>query len=255
MLKNLFLVGSDGILLFEKEFISGLSQTRLVANLLTALLEHCRAKIGMPATYMEFSTVSVAIMTESEYDVSCMLLYDREDGDVFGRLLANQLLTVFVEMFASVLSRKNPNADFRVFDARISETIRRSVDPVLENLQSQRGIELALLITGVQVSPPSLQIEKVHKPIDKLGIQANINALLSNASEILTHSQDAALSITLNSGSSKVIISSVEHSKLVVKCDKNIDEAISRQRIDDASRLLRRILLLTASLQDIWINR
>ena len=67
--------------------------------------------------------------------------------------------------------------DYQQFNITISDTIRNSVEVVLQHLTEQRGITLALLITGDKMAPSRL-------PVDKLGVFANLESVLSDASDI-----------------------------------------------------------------------
>ncbi len=80
--------------------------------------------------------VGVTIVVHEVAKVFCALLHDREDGPAFGRLVANEIISSFVEVYGGDLTGSNSSGgrnlkDFRAFHPRIIDVMRHSFRPVL----------------------------------------------------------------------------------------------------------------------------
>jgi hypothetical protein len=55
MLRHILIITSSGLVVFEKIFVGGIEQPRLVGSLLTALMEFARQYAGLRVKYLELS--------------------------------------------------------------------------------------------------------------------------------------------------------------------------------------------------------
>mmetsp|Transcript_9224 Transcript_9224/g.15163 ORF Transcript_9224/g.15163 Transcript_9224/m.15163 type:complete len:248 (-) Transcript_9224:386-1129(-) len=244
MLRNLLIISASGLVLFSKEFVNAISQSRLVGSLIAAMLEFSAQNTGgLPVSYIELSNVAVSIVTAEESKASCALFHDVEDGPDFGRLLAGELLRAFVTEYARDLDVQHLNLkEFQGFSSRISEVIRNSVRPILDNLGSHRGIQMALLVTNEWQTYSTCAV-------DKLGVVANIQSMLNLANDLMSAGNDAPYVMTLESVRTRLLVRRLEHGYLVVMCRKNVQFAATAVAVRAAISILDRVFLLMANLQ------
>lgn len=266
MLRNLIIVNASGVVIFQKEFIRGVSQPRLLGGLIQAMLTACVQKTGLPVTYIELANVSVAISTLHKYKVTCVLFHDQCDGQIFGKLICNEILNSFCETFSSQLGGANFDLGlFAGFNDKISEAIRHSVKPVLEHLQSCRGITLAVLVTGDHMEPHGVL---GHVPrgtigknalgghaVDKLAIMANLDTVINDATDIMSAQHDSAMRTTLECSDVFLELRRIQRSSLIVACDKRVKRQAVLDDVDEHHQILAKILQLINSLQDVWTGR
>jgi len=182
MLRNLLIVSSSGIVLFQKDFGTALSQPRLLGGLITAMLKASVIRTGLPVSLIEMSGIAVSIATDTKYKVSCSLFYEKTDGAEFGRLLASEILRAFVEEYAAQLAQISANLkDFSGFNQRISEAIRHAIRPALSLLVSKRGINMALVVSGDAILHATQEV-------DRVGVVANLESLYGVSQDINTGS-------------------------------------------------------------------
>jgi len=248
MLRNLLLISSSGIVLYSKEFIKAVAKPGLIGGLITAMLDFSEQRTGLPVSYIELATVGVSVVRDKGARVTCALFYDREDGQEFGQLIASEILRAFVQTYSSPNEEKisaTGAEDFSGFNMRISETIRNSVRPVLDTLQQQRGILLAVLISGDTITHSTYDV-------DKIGILANIQALLGVATDIMTAKNDLPVRLTLKSERNTVFLIRLEGTSLVVVTKNSVKHDLYEPEIDNAAKLLRQVLIMSSNLQDAW---
>ena len=76
--------------------------------------------------------MAVTIVSNDLAKVFCALIYDREDGADFGKLIATHTLLSFIDEYSTDLGTVGPNLrDFRGFRSKIADVLRHSVKPVL----------------------------------------------------------------------------------------------------------------------------
>eukprot|EP00455_Lapot_gusevi_P041811 TRINITY_DN4890_c0_g5_i1.p1 TRINITY_DN4890_c0_g5~~TRINITY_DN4890_c0_g5_i1.p1 ORF type:complete len:250 (+),score=51.87 TRINITY_DN4890_c0_g5_i1:139-888(+) len=249
MLRNLIVISSSGIVLFSKEFLNSIAQPRLIGGLVTAMLDVSINRTGLPVAYIELSNVAIAVVSNIEAKVTCAVFLDRDDGCSFAKLITRELLYAFIQQFSTVLEKGVLSlADFSGFNAKITEVIRNSVRPVLDHLQQQRGIQMALLVSGDTIIHSTAEV-------DKVGVLANLQALLGLATDLMYLKNDVPLSITMHSRRSRLVIRKVERSILVVVCKTSANQKKCDEVISKAARLTQRILILVSNLQDVWHGR
>lgn len=248
MIRTVILISSSGLVLFQKEFVNAVAQPRLIGSLLTAMIEFSSKVAGMPLSYIELLGCGVSVVTHEMAKVNVALFYDLDDGPEFGKLIATQILLAFADTYAHQLvgGARNLN-DFSDFQYKISEVIRNSVRPILEKLQQARGIQSALLVTH------DSQVTYATKPIDQIGVQANLMALIGASTDTMTVGdiEDTPTQIWIDADSKTRIIiwrMAPERATLVVKVTKKTNQAKVDTAIGDALSMLRKVCMLMVSL-------
>jgi len=246
MLRNLIIISSSGIVLFSKEFIRAVAKPRMIGGLITAMLDFSEQRTGLPVSFIDLSTVGVAVCSNPACKVICALFYDIEDGHEFGKLIASEILHSFVSTYAND-GKIDPNEqdEFAAFNYKISETIRNAVKPVLDNLHQQRGITLALLTSGDAITHSTLDV-------DKIGVLANIQALLNVSGEIMNAKNDSLSRIVLKGDRTSVMLIRIERTSLVVVCKNSVKQEIIDTEINKAVSLLHKVIVVASNLQDVW---
>jgi hypothetical protein len=280
MIRNVVIMSTSGIVLFTKEFAQGVEHPRLVGSLLTAMLDFSTRLTSAPITYIELTHVAVSIVgvslagaaggsaaapggsgggggsgSGSEARLYCALVHDRDDGAEFGRLIAQQVLHAFVETYGGGGAGGGPSKlagglghnlkDFDGFHFKIAEVLRNAVKPVLALLQQQRGVQAALLVTDEKVA------HAVGGDVDQLGLVANLQAVLSVASDLMAAVGDSPQELWLDvSRTARVLVFCMpaERATLVLQCRKAVPHARSEAAIASALHLLRRVCRLGAAL-------
>jgi len=181
----------------------------------------------------------------SNQKIFCAIFVDVTDGMDFAKLLAREILDAFAQMYSSELDGKVSSPDlFTGFNGKIAEVISNSVRPVLDALQDQRGIKMALLVSGES-------LKHATSEVDKLSVLANHSALLNVAAEIMNVENDLPLSLSLKTKATTLFLQRIERSSLVVIYKNNIDEQMCLQAIEKSARLLKSVLILNNNLQDV----
>mmetsp|Transcript_27182 Transcript_27182/g.48046 ORF Transcript_27182/g.48046 Transcript_27182/m.48046 type:complete len:244 (-) Transcript_27182:27-758(-) len=240
MLRQLLLLSTSGIKLYSKVFIG--DETKQLSGLITAMLDFCEKKTGLPMSYVEMSKIGVAIAKDSKRKLICCLIIDKQDGREFGRLIAQMMLEEFLRMY--------PNArhtdDFTGFNTKISEVIWGSIHPILDSLIEQhRGVQLALLTSGDSIKHATHQI-------DKLGLLANLQALLRVATNIMASQNDQPLSMEIKGVKNRIIISRIERTTFIVACRNSVDERLTNLQVEATAQLLKTVLVIGSNIQDVW---
>ncbi|CAM9195508.1 unnamed protein product [Choristocarpus tenellus] len=237
MIRNVLIMASSGLVLFSKEFVNSLSQPRMVGSLLTAMLEFSVLTAGMQVSYVELTNVAVTLVANDKNKIFCALFHDREDGATFGRLIASEVLNSFSEVYASDLANAASSLnlkDFRPFQHRISDIVRKSVQPVLSNLGHIKGIARCVLVMETMQTFHTTEI-------DPLGLLANLQALSSLSIDIMAHAGDRCHTMTLESNSnSRILLWKIYKWTLVVAVNKAVNPAKYQKHIDEALEVLRK---------------
>ena len=187
MLSNvLILHQQSGLVLFSKDFVkNGVAQPRLLGSLLTAMTEFSDQCTGMKPTLIEMSSLAVTLVHDEGVKLLCALVHDRNDSASFGRLIASEILTAFVDDYtAEKLRTPSGLQDFHGFDAKIHGIVQNAVRPVLEKLQAHRGVFQALLVTEESIVQAGVEV-------DQFAVLANLHVMLPYADHILDFAHDA----------------------------------------------------------------
>jgi len=237
MLQSLLIMSSSGLLLFHKVF--GRAQemkTAFLGGVVTAILKMSAHKTGLTASYIELTKVGVAMASNSKASVA--LFVDIEDGMEFAKLLAREILDAFTTMYMTELDEKLNTPDtFGAFNGKVVEVIANAVRPVLDNLQDQRGIKLALLISGDTM-------RHFTQEVDKLSVLANHQALLNAVTDLLNANGDTPMSITLKAKTTSLVLHRIERTSLVVVYKNAVDESICLEAINKTVKMLRKLLAI-----------
>jgi len=249
MLRNVLLLSSSGLLLFSKEFVNAAAQPRMLGSVLVAMLEKAKQTTGLQLTYMEFATTGVTIVGNETRTLFCVLFHDKADGEVFGKLLATEILSAFLHSYQNDLTRSvGVNlSSFQDFQFKLGAAIRDTGRPVLEQLKRNRAVVLALLVKEDPRAGDS-SIQYATGEVDQFGVLANLKPLMSAATDLMAIRQDAARSIWLESTptrASRLLVHRVVVGMfLVVQFSKRFDHAHYAQDVTRATRLLEKVCIL-----------
>eukprot|EP00124_Ichthyophonus_hoferi_P002380 Ihof_evm9s159 gene=Ihof_evmTU9s159 len=204
MLHNLLIIHASGTVLYSKEFIpiqgGGKSQNSMIGNLITALLQHCQSCTSLPATYVELSTVAISIAIASSHNkVMCVLFHDKEDGQCFGKMVAVEIVRVFVDEFSFVLDGPISNTtQFLSFYTKIAAAIRATIRPILTEVSDIRGVKMSAVTLDNNLLYSTTSI-------DQLSLVANLQAFIGYAVDLLGAFNDRLIEGTLI-GNKRVIV-------------------------------------------------
>mmetsp|Transcript_26797 Transcript_26797/g.82260 ORF Transcript_26797/g.82260 Transcript_26797/m.82260 type:complete len:362 (+) Transcript_26797:1659-2744(+) len=181
----LILHQQSGLVLFAKDFVkNAVAQPRLLGSLLTAQTEFSEKCTGMKPTFIEMSSLAVTLVHDEAVRLLCALVHDRNDSAPFGRLIASEILAAFVDEF-NADRLKTPAGlgrdlkDFNSFDGKINGIVQNSVRPVLRELQSERGVVQAVLVTEEQV------VQAGGPEVEQFSLYANMHYMLPYADHLL----------------------------------------------------------------------
>uniref|UniRef100_A0A6V3TZI3 Uncharacterized protein n=1 Tax=Lotharella globosa TaxID=91324 RepID=A0A6V3TZI3_9EUKA len=240
MLRQLLVFSTSGMKFYSKVFIG--DEKKQLSGLITAMLDFCEKKTGLPMSYVEMAKIGVAIARDNNRRLICCLIIDKQDGREFGRLIAQMMLDEFSRMYPAA----RPSDDFSAFNTKISEVIWASIHPILDSLIDQhKGVQLALLTSGDSIKHATHQI-------DKLGLLANLQALLRVATNIMASQNDLPLSMEIKGLKNRVIISRIERTTFIVACRNSIDERDTNLKVEATAQLLKTVLVIGSNIQDVW---
>lgn len=244
MLRNLIIVSHAGLVLYSKEFVRGVGNPNMVGGLIVAMSTFSQQRTGLPASYIELSSVSVSICESTTHKVRCALFYDSSEGQDFGAVIARELLQEFIGTYGQQGKISNLT-DFSGFNVKVSETIRNSVRPVLEDLQLERGINMCMLTSGEQI---------VHATdeVDRISVLANVQALMGMAQDVMAQKQDVPQQMTFRGARTTIHLVRLRESNLVVVSKNSISPELCQRSIDKAAKLLLKVISMASNLQDSW---
>jgi len=248
MLRLVIITTGTGTLLFEKVWVRSAhtdGKGNMFGSLLTTMEEFSKQSTGLVVSYMEFSSGAITLVSDEKTMLRCILFHDKDEGAEFGRLIAGQILRSFIEQFNEADFNHTINTSkFNAFSGKIAEAMGQSTKAVLQQVKSIRGISNALLIydDGVAVSAGSSD--------DELGIVANLQAMITFASDIMLAKEDRPRVITLEMARQTVLVHRVANAaSLVCMCRKNKDPSVYKNKIINAVNLLEKVFLLSSNLQ------
>jgi len=180
MLRNIIILANSGMILFSKEFSNSIGKnSRLLGPLITTLIEFGKQVSGMCTTFINLSKVSVAIVHNESVKVFCVLIYDAQDGKLFGKLLCSEILNAFIQDYSPEFAQLGRNLkDFQGFNKKLQNVIYYSVRPVITSLESNTGIKKALLVRDVEV------VDSQKNDINDFSILSNLPGFLDICNEI-----------------------------------------------------------------------
>lgn len=178
MLRNVIIMASSGLVLFSKEFANSIAQPRLVGSLITAIMEFANQTTGMGVSFIELSNISITLTANDSVKVFCALFYDRQDGQLFGKLMCSEILNAFIQDYSADFAQFGLNLrDFRGFHRKILDVIHYAVRPVITRLESVKGIRKAILVRDLEV------LDSQKDDNDEFAILATLPSLIEMATE------------------------------------------------------------------------
>lgn len=244
MLRNVIIVTTSGIVIFSKEFIKSDIKPSLLGAIVTAMVDFSIQRTGMAVSYIEMSSLGVAVSYNTVAKVICIV--DVEDGPEFTKLIAGEILVAFSSTFMNQLEERiNLFDKFSPFNSKIGEVIRQSVRPVLENLSNQKGILLALLTSGSGDS-----VIYSVQDVDKISILAPHSRLLDLANDIMGNQSDAPASIEMRNEKTTLCLFRIIRSSFIVVFKNNVNSKgeSCKRGIDEAAVLIRKLLVMASNL-------
>eukprot|EP01104_Vermistella_antarctica_P003716 TRINITY_DN1397_c0_g1_i1.p1 TRINITY_DN1397_c0_g1~~TRINITY_DN1397_c0_g1_i1.p1 ORF type:complete len:248 (+),score=59.24 TRINITY_DN1397_c0_g1_i1:523-1266(+) len=246
MLRQLLIVnGRAGIALFEKEWVKLMDKsTRMFGSLLATLHQYSRQSVGLPVSYIEFGSVGLSIIQHEKTSLLCTLFHDIEDGQAFGRHVASEILQSFIEEYGEQVDFGTAQpARFRGFSSRLVDSISGSVQSILRELQSTKGVEDALFVyDDGQKTYSGGQMD------DQLSIIANLQAITTFSSSIMQQKQDVPTSISMDMTRQVVFISRIGDASLVCVCRKAVNRSVYEPSLNQSVIMLSKVRELVSNL-------
>ena len=255
MLYNVVLFSKAGLPVFQKEFIpNDKIKPRIFTGIITAMNEKTAniLPFGSPCCYLEFDQISLSIVTNTKYSINCLLLYSKICGEEFGKLLATELVESFCSEFGDKIQRLRKSdkigedeKHFKEFENKIAPAIKNSITPILEFLQSQKNINIAMLISSDQLLPHN------HR-VDAISFVSEYRSLIMSAKQIMSLCTDTDNEVIIHAHDSIVIVRKLENSHIFVAIDKNTNnKKQTLMLIAKYSSVISHILKLVASLGEV----
>jgi hypothetical protein len=196
--------------LHRRVFTKSVSQPRMIAGLVTALCEYSAGAIGLPVAYMELEQVAITVVEQpranSRMDhLRCVVFQDVADGELYGRLIAAELLHAFTEEYGERLaSLQLANTErvedlFKGFSTRVRSAIENAVQPLMLQLERENGVRRALLLKhrrGAFSHSPGHVWYPGYRD-DETNVIADMQALLHVSDDILGSHGDQMSRITI----------------------------------------------------------
>lgn len=152
--------GKSGIVLFRKVFVKSLAQPRLIAGLVTALCNFSQDALLVPIAYMELTSIAITVVSqpasESQDALRCVAFHDPDDGELYGRLIATELLHAFMDEHSerlaslSIANTEGVEDLFKAFNSRVRFAMQGVVRPLMLQLQRERGVQRVLLLRNAR---------------------------------------------------------------------------------------------------------
>jgi len=249
MIQHLIIMTGSGVVIFEKVWVESETKLaekgRLFGSLITTMQEFSRQSTGMIVSYLELNDVGISIVEDHRTKLICTLFHEREDGADFGKILAQQILRSFIETFGNDLSfGGSVNVGlFRGFVSKIFDAIQNSVRAILQQLQSYRTIQIALLVydDGIAVTPSQEE--------DQLSLVANVQPLVTLSNNIMMPKKDHPELISMEMNRQIVYIHRVGEASLVAVCKKSAKASLYKPLLLRAVSMLEKVFSLSNKLK------
>ncbi|KAJ4459237.1 hypothetical protein PAPYR_4770 [Paratrimastix pyriformis] len=243
MLKHVIVMKTSGIIFFKQDFLHHLPNSNLIGQLVGALLDACAQALNfVTPIYVEFRNVAISICLKDR-NLAVLIFHDASDGPEFGRILAAEMMRVFVELFPThTLDQKD--AIQREFGANFPLIMQRVIHAVLHGLVQHRGIQSAFLIHTGASSGENIYFGNTP---DTLRLEANLRTLLNASAHIMAFSDrnEAALECVLEAARTRThIIRLTPRATLVVSVARAVAAALAKRRISQGVFLLQNALML-----------
>lgn len=245
------IVSKEGNQLFEKEFLShDKIKPNIVSGIVTAMNAKYTKIIKAPCCYMEFDSISISVVKNTKYGISCLMLYQKDCGEEFGKLIATELVESFCNEYgdevADLDKRKKLGfmkaTRFSEFEGKIAPAIKNSISPILEFLQSQKTINLAMLISSDQLLPH-------NHTVDAISFVSEYRSLMFQTKQIMSLCSETDNEVIIHAVDSIVMVRKIEMASLVVTINKNtVNKRQTFMLIAKYCDIIGHILKLVASL-------
>jgi hypothetical protein len=254
MLRSFMIIsGKSGIVLFRKVFVKSHAQPRLLGGLVTALCNYSSDALQVPIAYMELTTIAITVisqpLTPAQDQLRCVAFHDTSDGELYGRLIATELLHAFTEEHSERLASLSlANTDgvedlFKAFNSRVRFAMQSVVRPLMLQLNRERGVLRALLLRNARGArahvPSALWFAGGLDGED--GVVADAAALAAAADDLLVRHGDAAALVDLGD---YVRVERLSLATLVVATAAPATVASCAEVIDTAASTLQKLFLL-----------
>jgi len=134
---------------------------------------------------------------------------------------------------------------FQGFENSIAAAIKNSITPILEFLQSQKNINIAMLISSDQLLPHN------HR-VDAISFVSEYRSLIMSAKQIMSLCAETDNEVIIHAHDTILFVRKLENSHIFVTIDKNINnKKQTLMLIAKYSNVISHILKLVASLGEV----
>lgn len=155
MLHRILIISPSGMILYSKEFtidiMNKTNKSTQLAGIITAMHSFSYQRTGYNISYIQCDNISVSLYRHNDTQLTCALFHDTSDSEIVGQLLCKTYITTFISYYNNQLNTFNYGVTtdkFIEFNNRIYNITRNSVKPILDELESTRGIICVLLINS-----------------------------------------------------------------------------------------------------------
>lgn len=239
--------GKSGIVLFRKVFVKSHAQPRLIAGLVTALCNFSCDALLVPIAYMELTSIAITVVsqppTSAQDQLRCVAFHDTDDGELYGRLVATELLHAFVDEHSerlaslSIANTEGVEDLFKAFNSRVRFAMQGVVRPLMQQLNRERGVQRALLLrnarTGGAFGHAPRELWYSGGLDGEESIVADTHALMQAADDLLVRQENQAVLVDLGDClrverlSLATLIVATAPPATIASCSDVIDEAAS----------------------------
>jgi hypothetical protein len=256
MLRSFMIIsGKSGIVLFRKVFVKSLAQPRMIAGLVTALCNFSADALALPIAYMQLSTTAITVVsqpsTPSADHLRCVAFHDVDDGELYGRLIAEELVHAFMdehsERLASLALANTEGVEdlFKSFNSRVRFALQNVVQPLMLQLNRERGIHRVLLLrharTGDAFAHAPRELWYSGGRDGEASIVADVQALMHGTDDLLFARRDQAAVVLIGDC---VRVERLSLATLVVATALPETTTSCGETIDAAAATLQRLFML-----------
>jgi len=239
MIHRALIISESGLLLFGKQFLEQpqIRNNKILGPLISAMLVRTEEIIGVPITFISMANTSVAIVSNPDYKITCAVVYDQVDGEIFGKLIATELVESFCTQYGERLKEDEylgNVGEFSLFNNRIGEAIKDTLQPILEWMAVQPGIHKAFLVSGDRILPNNIKV-------DHIAFISTYRSLLEQTHQIMAKTEEDIMEITLEAENKDISIQRIENRTLViVRTTKGLRNPASGDQIKKSEKNMQR---------------
>ena len=82
-----------------------INKNRILGGLITTIIEVSQQTTGMRVNNIDFTNISLYMITDDESKLICAVFMDRDDGVLFGKLITNEILNSFIQEYSSDVTK------------------------------------------------------------------------------------------------------------------------------------------------------